>query len=80
MAKTRKPKAMKVRKPMDPVRARLQTLCPGVELTENLRFNPGEKANDPAFVQQLIAGFDRLAEARVVDRHEVAQELGVVDI
>ena len=43
---------------MDPVRARLQTLCPGVELTENLRFDPGEKANDPAFVQRLIAGFD----------------------
>jgi len=43
---------------MDPVRERLQSLCPGVELTENLRFDPGEKANDPAFVQRLIAGFD----------------------
>ena len=43
---------------MDPVRARLQTLCPGVELTENLRFDPGEKSNDPAFVQRLIEGFD----------------------
>jgi phosphoglycerate kinase len=43
---------------MDPVRDRLQALCPGVELTENLRFDPGEKANDPAFVQRLIAGFD----------------------
>jgi phosphoglycerate kinase len=43
---------------MDPVRERLQSLCPGVELTENLRFEPGEKANDPAFVQRLIAGFD----------------------
>jgi len=43
---------------MDPVRARLQALCPGVELMENLRFDPGEKANDPAFVQRLIAGFD----------------------
>ena len=43
---------------MDPVRERLQALCPGVELTENLRFDPGEKANDPAFVQRLIAGFD----------------------
>ena len=40
------------------MRARLQTLCPGVELTENLRFDPGEKANDPALVQRLIAGFD----------------------
>ncbi len=43
---------------MEPVRKRLQALCPGVELTENLRFDPGEKANDPAFVQRLIAGFD----------------------
>ena len=43
---------------MHPVRERLQALCPGVELTENLRFDPGEKANDPAFVQRLIAGFD----------------------
>jgi phosphoglycerate kinase len=43
---------------MDPVRERLEALCPGVELTENLRFDPGEKANDPAFVQRLVAGFD----------------------
>ena len=35
---------------MAPVRARLDELCPGVELIENLRFYPGEKANDPAFV------------------------------
>jgi phosphoglycerate kinase len=39
---------------MDPVRKRLQALCPGVALMENLRFDPGEKANDPAFVQRLI--------------------------
>jgi phosphoglycerate kinase len=43
---------------MDPVRARLQAMCPGVELMENLRFDAGEKANDPAFVQRLIEGFD----------------------
>jgi phosphoglycerate kinase len=43
---------------MDPVRTRLQTLCPGIELTDNLRFDPGEKANDPAFVAKLIDGFD----------------------
>jgi phosphoglycerate kinase len=43
---------------MDPVRARLATLCPGVELGDNLRFNPGEKANDPAFTAQLVEGFD----------------------
>jgi len=43
---------------MDPVRERLEALCPGVGLAENLRFDRGEKANDPAFVQQLIGGFD----------------------
>jgi len=43
---------------MDPVRERLEVLCPGVGLLENLRFDPGEKANDPAFVQRLIEGFD----------------------
>jgi phosphoglycerate kinase len=43
---------------MDPVRERLQVLCPGVRLMENLRFDPGEKANDPAFVSRLIDGFD----------------------
>ena len=43
---------------MDPVRERLEVLCPGVGLTENLRFDPGEKTNDPAFVQRLIDGFD----------------------
>ncbi len=43
---------------MDPVRERLETLCPGVHLTDNLRFNPGEKANDPTFVASLIDGFD----------------------
>jgi len=43
---------------MDPVRERLEVLCPGVALMENLRFDPGEKANDPAFVQRLIEGFD----------------------
>lgn len=41
-----------------PVRARLAELAPGVELLENVRFNPGETSNDPAFVQELIAGHD----------------------
>jgi phosphoglycerate kinase len=41
-----------------PVRARLAELAPGVELLENLRFHPGETANDPAFVDELVAGFD----------------------
>jgi phosphoglycerate kinase len=43
---------------MDPVRERLEALCPGVALTDNLRFDPGEKANDPDFVQRLIRGYD----------------------
>ncbi len=43
---------------MAPVRARLAELAPGVELLENLRFNPGETGNDPAFVQELISGQD----------------------
>jgi len=43
---------------MDPVRARLAELAPGVELLENLRFDPGEEANDPGFVDRLIEGFD----------------------
>ena len=43
---------------MDPVRARLAELAPGVELRENLRFDPGETANDPAFVQKLVEGVD----------------------
>jgi phosphoglycerate kinase len=43
---------------MDLVRARLEELAPGVELLENLRFDPGEEANDPAFADRLCAGQD----------------------
>jgi phosphoglycerate kinase len=43
---------------MAPVRARLAELAPGVELMENLRFDPGEEGNDPAFVAKLIEGVD----------------------
>jgi phosphoglycerate kinase len=43
---------------VEPVRTRLAELAPGVELLENLRFDPGETADDPAFVQQLIKGQD----------------------
>jgi phosphoglycerate kinase len=41
-----------------PVRARLAELAPGVQLAENLRFDPGEEAGDPAFVERLVDGFD----------------------
>ena len=41
-----------------PVRARLAQVAPGVELLENLRFDPGETANDDRLVQRLIEGCD----------------------
>lgn len=43
---------------MDPVRARLGELAPGVELMENLRFDAGETDNDEAFVDRLVGGID----------------------
>ena len=43
---------------MAPVRARLAELAPHDELLENLRFDPGEEANDPAFVDRLVQGMD----------------------
>jgi phosphoglycerate kinase len=43
---------------VQPVRARLAQLAPGVELLDNLRFDPGEESNDPAFVARLVDGFD----------------------
>jgi phosphoglycerate kinase len=43
---------------VEPVRRRLAELAPGVELMENLRFDPGETANDDAFVDRLVAGQD----------------------
>jgi phosphoglycerate kinase len=43
---------------VEPVRDRLAELAPGVELLDNLRFDPGETANDAAFVDRLVAGHD----------------------
>jgi phosphoglycerate kinase len=43
---------------MEPVRERLAEVAPGVELLENLRFDPGEEGNDPAFVDRLVEGQD----------------------
>ncbi len=43
---------------VEPVRSRLAELVPEVTLVDNLRFDPGETSNDPAFVRQLIAGHD----------------------
>jgi phosphoglycerate kinase len=43
---------------VEPVRRRLSELCRDVELLENLRFNPGEEGDDPAFGASLVEGFD----------------------
>jgi phosphoglycerate kinase len=43
---------------MGAVRARLAELAPGVELIENLRFDPGETGNSADFVGQLIDRID----------------------
>ena len=43
---------------VEPVRARLAEVAPAVELLDNLRYDAGEEANDPAFVAKLVAGFD----------------------
>ncbi|MCY3851305.1 MAG: phosphoglycerate kinase [Acidimicrobiaceae bacterium] len=43
---------------VDPVRGRLSELAPGVELLENLRFDPRETANEDSFVQELVEGHD----------------------
>jgi phosphoglycerate kinase len=43
---------------MAPVRTVMECLVPGVEVMENLRFDPGEEANDPDFVRRLVDGFD----------------------
>jgi phosphoglycerate kinase len=40
------------------VRERVQRLAPGdLVMLENVRFHPGEEANDPAFADELAAGF-----------------------
>jgi phosphoglycerate kinase len=41
-----------------PVRARLAELVPGVGLLDNLRWDAGEEANSPAFVDRLVDGQD----------------------
>lgn len=54
-----RPKGLIVEKlSMAPIRQRLNEFVPHVEVLENLRFNPGEEANDPAFVASLVSGID----------------------
>jgi phosphoglycerate kinase len=43
---------------MTPVRERLAELAPQVQLLDNLRFDAGESANDPAFVDKLVNSHD----------------------
>lgn len=43
---------------LEPIRAYLNELIPGVKLLENLRFQPGEEANDPLFLDWLIDNHD----------------------
>jgi phosphoglycerate kinase len=43
---------------IEPVRRRLAELAPGVELMENLRFDPGEEGNSAEFTAALISGVD----------------------
>jgi phosphoglycerate kinase len=43
---------------MTPVREALSAMVPGITVMENLRFDPGEEANDPEFVGRLVNGFD----------------------
>jgi len=43
---------------LGPVREELARLAPQIELLENLRFDPGETANDPDFVKKLVNTHD----------------------
>jgi phosphoglycerate kinase len=43
---------------MAPVAARLRELGVEAEVRENLRFSPGEEANSPGLVEELVAGQD----------------------
>ncbi len=47
-----------VRWELGPVREELARLAPQVELLENLRFDPGETANDASFVEKLVNSHD----------------------
>ena len=43
---------------LEPIKVRLNEILPGIKLLDNLRFNSGEEANDPQFIEQLVAGQD----------------------
>lgn len=65
---------------MAPIEARLRKLTDmaGVTLLENLRFDPGEEANDPAFAQHLASFADIYVNEAFADSHrEHASIVGV---
>ncbi len=63
---------------VEPVRRRLKELLPDVNLAENLRFHPGEKANAPAFAAQLANGYDAYVnDAFGVAHRSAASVVGV---
>ena len=67
---------------MKPVEARLRELFDG-ELTvlENTRFNPGEKANDPAFARELADDNDVFVEDAFGSVHRAhASTVGVAEL
>lgn len=56
---------------IEPVRARLAELAPNVSLLQNLRLDAGEEANDPAFVDRLVDGFDAYVNDAFASAHRV---------
>jgi phosphoglycerate kinase len=54
---------------IEPVRARLAELAPEVTLLQNLRFDAGEEANDPHFVDRLVTGFDAYVNDAFASSH-----------
>jgi phosphoglycerate kinase len=66
-----------------PIFAHLQTLTDttGIEMLENLRFNPGEESNDPAFAQSLAAQADVFVNDAFADSHRAhASIVGVAKL
>jgi phosphoglycerate kinase len=53
-----RPKGADPRYDVAPLREVLAKLAPGVSLLENLRFDPGEKSDDAAFVARLVQDAD----------------------
>jgi len=41
---------------IQPVKEKILEILPNLEVLENLRFNPGEKANEESFVEYLVSG------------------------